>query len=206
MITIINYNAGNLRNVQKVFDLYDCKTCISASKDDILKSQGLILPGVGHFSDGMKNLENLGLVQAIQDAVFKKKIPILGICLGMQLMSFVGFEGEEKSGLGLLQMDCKHLEIGDSSLRIPHIGWNSINVNSASRLLKGVPDKSDFYFVHSYAVQTKDNSIVSSTSNYGKEFISSIEFGNIFATQFHPEKSQKYGQIIIKNFVDIVNS
>lgn len=206
MITIINYNAGNLRNVQKVFDLHSCPAMISSSADYILKSRGLILPGVGHFHDGMKNLENMGLVQAVQDAVLKKKTPILGICLGMQLMSLIGHEGEKKSGLGLLQMECKHLEISDSSLRIPHIGWNSININYGSKLLKGVPDKSDFYFVHSYAVQTKDNSIVSSTSNYGRDFISSIEFGNIFATQFHPEKSQKYGKIIIKNFIDIVNS
>ena len=206
MVTIINYNAGNLRNVQKVFELHGCLANISSSADDIIKSSGLVLPGVGHFHDGMKNLENLGLVQAIQDVVLIKKIPILGICLGMQLMSLVGYEGGEKSGLSLLQMKCKHLEIGDTSLRIPHIGWNSINVNSSSRLLKGVPDKSDFYFVHSYAVQTKDNSLVSSTTNYDKQFISSVEYGNIFATQFHPEKSQKYGQILIKNFIDIINS
>ncbi len=206
MISIINYNAGNLRNVQKMFDLYECKTIITSLSDDIEKSTALILPGVGHFQDGMKNLENLGLVQAIQDVVLIKKIPILGICLGMQLMSLVGYEGSKKSGLSLLQMECKRLEIGDSALRIPHIGWNSINVNSASRLLNGVPAKSDFYFVHSYAIQTKDDSLVSSTSNYGKEFISSIESDNIFATQFHPEKSQKYGQIVIKNFIDIINS
>jgi imidazole glycerol-phosphate synthase subunit HisH len=206
MITIIDYNAGNLRNVQKVFDLYDCETKISSFANDINNSTGLVLPGVGHFQDGMINIENFNLVNTIQDAVLKKKIPILGICLGMQLMSSVGHEGEKQFGLGLLQMECKPLEISNNSLRVPHIGWNSININHSSRLLKSVPNKSDFYFVHSYAVQTKDDSIVSSTSIYGKKFISSVESGNIFATQFHPEKSQKYGQIIIKNFINLVNN
>lgn len=206
MITIINYNAGNLRNVQKVFELHGCESTISSSKDDILKSCGLVLPGVGHFHDGLKNLEDLGIVQSIQDTVLKNKTPILGICLGMQLFSNVGYEGGKINGLGLLQMECKKLEIDDGSLRLPHIGWNSISKKCNSKLLKDVPDNSDFYFVHSYAVDTNDNSLVSSTSNYGKEFISSVEFENIFATQFHPEKSQKYGQIIIKNFIDIVNS
>ena len=116
------------------------------------------------------------------------------------------YEGGEKFGLSLVEMECKRIEISDVSLRIPHIGWNSINVNSDSMLLKGIPDKSDFYFVHSYAVQTEDDSLVSSTSNYGNKFISSIESGNIFATQFHPEKSQKYGKVLIKNFIDIIYS
>ena len=206
MVTIINYKSGNLRNVQKVFESFGCKASISSSVDDIIKSSGLVLPGVGHFHDGMQNLEDLGLVQAIKDAVLVRKVPILGICLGMQLMSIFGYEGGKTPGLSLLQMECKDLVLEDRSLRIPHIGWNSININTSSKLLKGIPNKSDFYFVHSYAVESKDVSIISSTSNYGKKFISSIESHNIFATQFHPEKSQKYGKVLIKNFIDIIYS
>jgi len=206
MITIINYDAGNLRNVEKVFELYGEGTNISSSVDEIYNSKALVLPGVGHFNDGMKNLENLGLISCIQEVVLKKKTPILGICLGMQLMANVGSEGKKRAGLCLLPMNCKHLKITDNSLRIPHIGWNSIKINSTSILLRGIPDNSDFYFVHSYAVQTKEKLLISSTSTYGNPFISSVEYENIFATQFHPEKSQKYGQFIIKNFIDIVHN
>ena len=206
MISIINYNAGNLRNVQKMFDLYECKTVITSLSDDIEKSTALILPGVGHFQDGMNNLENLGLVQTIRKVVQKNKIPILGICLGMQLFARAGFEGEERAGLNLLDMHCKHLNVNDNSLRLPHIGWNSIKVESSSRLLKNIPNNSDFYFVHNYAIQAMDKSIISSTAYYGNDFVASIEYNNIYGTQFHPEKSQKYGKIVIKNFIDIINS
>lgn len=203
MITIINYDAGNLRNVQKIFNLYGCEAKISCSQDEVIKSRALVLPGVGSFKDGMKNLEKLNLVKPIQEAVLDKKIPILGICLGMQLFSKVGYEGGKKLGLGLLDMECLPLKFDSKKFRIPHIGWNSIIIDSSSKLLKGIPDRSDFYFVHSYAVQTMNKAIISSKSNYGINFVSSIEFDNIYGTQFHPEKSQRYGKKIIKNFIEI---
>tara|TARA_Y100000591_G_C21638516_1_gene596577 strand:- start:160 stop:780 length:621 start_codon:yes stop_codon:yes gene_type:complete len=204
MVTIINYDAGNIRNVQKIFSLLGCDSNISSSSDDIINSRALVLPGVGSFKDGMENLKKLDLIKTIRYLVLEKKIPILGICLGMQLFSKVGFEGGKTFGLNLLEMECHPIKINKEKYRVPHIGWNSININSSSKLLKGIHDGSDFYFVHSYAVQTENKSLISSNVRYGCDIISSIEFENIYATQFHPEKSQKYGKKVINNFIKVI--
>ena len=206
MVTIINYDAGNIKNVQKIFSLLGCDSNISSSSDVINNSKALVLPGVGSFKDGMENLEKLDLIKTIRYLVLEKKIPILGICLGMQLFSKVGFEGGKTLGLNLLEMECHPIKTNKKKYRVPHIGWNSININPSSKLLKGVHDGSDFYFVHSYAVQTENKSLISSNVSYGSDIISSIEFENIYATQFHPEKSQRYGKKVIKNFIKVIES
>ena len=205
MVTIINYDAGNIKNVQKIFSLFGCDSSIVSSPDEINNSRALVLPGVGSFKDGMENLKKLDLIDSLRYSILEKKTPILGICLGMQLFSKVGYEGGKTRGLGLLEMECHPIKT-DKKIRIPHIGWNSIDINPASKLLKNIPKCSDFYFVHSYAVQTKNKSIISSKVNYGGDIISSIEFENIYATQFHPEKSQRYGKRIVKNFIKLIEN
>ncbi len=205
MITIIDYDIGNLRNVQKAFEFNKAEAKISNSLSEIDKATALVLPGVGHFHHGMENLEKTGMDKLICKKVVEDKIPILGICLGMQLLSKTGHENGERPGLGLLDMETKSMQVIDSEIRIPHMGWNSVEIVEEAKLFRGIPNFTDFYFVHSYSIQTSRSDIVSSKCSYGQDFVSSVEYGNIFATQFHPEKSQLFGMQIINNFIDIAN-
>ena len=203
MIAIVDYNAGNLRNVQKAFEFHGCGAQITNSPRDIVNAKAIVLPGVGHFKHGMENLEKFEIVDIIKNEVLSNKKPILGICLGMQLFSDYGYEGGKTEGLGLLRMETVEFPVM-SQYRIPHIGWNSVKVLKDNTLFSNINSGADFYFVHSYVVRASNPSVVSSTCMYGTEFVSSIELENIFATQFHPEKSQRYGRIIIKNFINMV--
>lgn len=205
MITIIDYDIGNLRNVQKAFEFNKAEARITNRFDEIDRATALVLPGVGHFHHGMENLEKTGMDKLICKKVLEDGIPILGICLGMQLLSKTGYENGERPGLGLLEMETKSMQVTSSEIRIPHMGWNSVEIADEARLFRGIPNFTDFYFVHSCAVQTSRSDIVSSRCSYGQDFVSSVEIGNIYATQFHPEKSQMFGLQIINNFVDIAN-
>ena len=201
-IVIIDYNMGNLRSVQKAFEKVGCDAVITNDHDVIKNASKIVLPGVGAFKDGMKHLEELGLIDILNEEVIKNKKPFLGICLGMQLISNKSYENGETNGLGWIDAQVVKFDFtaSDKKLKIPHVGWNNVNYQNDNILLRDITDSSDFYFVHSYHFQT-DEDIVTSTTDYGFDFISSVNKDNIYAFQFHPEKSQTVGLKILENFV-----
>ena len=199
MIAIIDYDAGNIKSVEKALIHLGQEAVITDDPELILKSDGVILPGVGAFGDAMTRLRSRGLDQVIHK-VAEKKIPLLGICLGLQLL----FESSEESpgvqGLGLLKG--KILRIPDQTgLKIPHMGWNSIEIRVGSRLFKDIPAESYVYFVHSYYLSAEDPEDVAAVTYYSTRIHAAVEHDNIFACQFHPEKSSSVGLNILKNFV-----
>jgi len=195
MITIIDYGAGNLFSVQKALEFLGYKSEITSDLKKIENAEKLILPGVGSFGVAMERLKKRGLDSLLKE-IKHKNTPLLGICLGLQLL-FDYSEESDCHGLGILSGDI--VKIPDTGLKIPQIGWNSLNIKGG-RLFNGIKDKSYVYFVHSYYLNSKDKSIVTATVNYGVELDIAIERGNIFATQFHPEKSGSIGLKILNNF------
>lgn len=201
MIAIIDYDAGNIKSVEKALILLGEETVLTRDADTILGADGVILPGVGAFGDAMEKLHAYGLVDVIRKVV-DKNIPFLGICLGLQLM----FESSEESpGVeGLHLLDGKILKIpAESGIKIPHIGWNNLSFPNQGRLFKDVQENSFVYFVHSFYLKADDAGIVKATTEYGTLIHASVEKGNIFACQFHPEKSSEVGLKILQNFIDI---
>ncbi|MBU1097086.1 MAG: imidazole glycerol phosphate synthase subunit HisH [Ignavibacteriae bacterium HGW-Ignavibacteriae-2] len=199
MTIIVDYNMGNLRSVQKSFERINVDAKISDNPDDIISAEKLILPGVGHFSQGMKNLTAKGLISPLNKAVLEKKTPILGICLGMQLMTKFSEEGNLK-GLSWIDADVKKISVENTNLRIPHMGWNSIDVLKSNSILNNIPQNNLLYFVHSYYVKCDNLDNVLATTEYGIPFVSSFQNQNIFGCQFHPEKSYDDGLTILNNF------
>ncbi len=203
MIVIINYKLGNLRSVQKTFERINYQCEITCDLAKIEKADKLILPGVGNFKKGMENLRELDMIDILTRKVIKEKTPILGICLGMQLMTKFSEEGNV-DGLGWLDSKVVRFETNDSSRwKIPHMGWNTINMIKDSLIITNDIIESSFYFVHSYYVKCNNRSDILSTTEFNIEFVSTIENGNIFGTQFHPEKSHKQGVLILKNFASL---
>ena len=201
MIAIIDYGAGNLKSVQKALTYLGEDSVITGDAADILAADKVILPGVGAFGDAMANLKRLGLDEVIQE-VTEKQIPFLGICLGLQLL----FESSEESpgveGLGILKG--KIVRIPDcEGLKIPHIGWNSLILENHGRLFEGISGDPYVYFVHSYYLQAEEPEIVKASTEYSAHIHASVEKGNVFACQFHPEKSGSVGLQILKNFCGI---
>jgi len=198
-ICIVDYGMGNLRSVQKAFEYLGFNPIVTSNKDEVEMCEAIVLPGVGAFDVAYKNLEKLNLLEVLKrklnDAIF------LGICLGYQLLYEFSEEGNCE-GLKVLKGSVKRFPKKDT-IKIPHMGWNKIKVKNNSKLLKGL-DGQYVYFVHSYYVDNKDKEIVSSTCEHGIEFDSSIEKGNIFATQFHPEKSGEVGLEILRNFGGLI--
>lgn len=201
MITIIDYDAGNLRSVEKALNYIGEDTIITRDQDVILNSDKVILPGVGSFGDAMDKLKKYNLVNTIYD-IADKKIPFLGICLGLQLLFEESDETPGVAGLGLLKGKIKKIP-SVNNIKIPHMGWNSIDIKENARLFKGMSDKEYVYFVHSYYLEAEDESIVTATTEYGTHIHASVESDNIFACQFHPEKSSEKGLQILKNFVEL---
>ena len=198
MIAIIDYDAGNLKSVEKALIFLGEEVIVSRDPEEILSADKVILPGVGSFGDAMENLKKFNLVDTIH-AVVKKNIPFLGICMGMQLMFESSDETPEISGLGIFKG--KILRIPPcEGLKIPHMGWNSIDINPSSRLFKGIPNESYVYFVHSYYLKAEDENIVAATTEYSTHIHAAIENGNVFGCQFHPEKSSSTGLKILSNF------
>ena len=200
-VAIIDYEAGNLRNVQKAIEKFNYKAEIISDGKDLEFFDSIVLPGVGSYYHGMKKLIERNFKKFLREEVLIKKKPFLGICLGMQLMGSKGEEGEICEGLNLIPFEVKSFNV--PKLRIPHIGWNNVKKISNSKLFNEIPDESDFYFVHSYYVDQIEKKYISGICEYGIEFAAAIESGNIYGTQFHPEKSQKYGLQIIENFLKI---
>jgi len=204
-IVILNYGMGNLGSIQNMLKHIGVESIISNNITDIENADKLVLSGVGSFDTGMKNISDLGFVSVLNNKVLNEKTPILGICLGMQLFAESSEEGV-LPGLGWINADTVkfNFEPGLSKLKIPHMGWNLVNVQKDSILFGEMLEDSRFYFVHSYHLCCKDGEDTVSTTNYGYDFPSAIEKENIFGVQFHPEKSHKYGMRLLKKFVEIL--
>jgi imidazole glycerol-phosphate synthase subunit HisH len=202
MIVIIDYGMGNVQSVKNAIEKLGFEATVSRQKKDIAKAEKLILPGVGAFKDGMENLRRFGLIETLQNEVVARKKPILGICLGMQLLANNSEEGGMNKGLGWIDSSVKRLKSESNNIKIPHIGWNNIKIMRKDRIFKNMPDNSDYYFVHSYHLVPASKEIITSMCIYGQEFVSSINKDNIYATQFHPEKSQDLGLKILENFIE----
>ncbi len=211
MIAIIDYGMGNIHSVNKALQLYGAETIVTHKPEEILSAEKAVLPGVGAFDDAMIELKNQDLISALKDCVIKNKKPFLGICLGMQLLFEASREAVKSKGLGILKGEVKRFA-EKKNLKVPHMGWNQlkkvsrrqgVKVSKECPLLKDIPDNSYVYFCHSYYPEPKDKSIIAATTDYGIEFSSVVWQDNVYGVQFHPEKSQKTGLRILKNFVEL---
>ncbi len=199
MITIVDYQMGNLRSVQKAIEKNGGRARITSEANEIAEAEKLILPGVGAFADAIGEVRRLDLERPILDFIESGK-PFFGICLGLQMLFERSFENGEHRGLGVLSGDVVRFEIND--LKVPHMGWNTVTKSADAPLLQEVKDGDHFYFVHSYFVQPTDTSVVALTCQYGETFCAAVWKDNVMATQFHPEKSQANGLQLLKNFVE----
>ncbi len=203
MITIVDYKTGNLGSISNILKRIGAESVITSDIQAIADSSKLILPGVGAFDTGMKNLESLGLIDVIKRKALHEKIPVLGICLGMQLLSSGSEEGT-LPGLGLIDAVTLKFRFRNSEeYKIPHMGWNFIEQKKKSALFEGMYADPRFYFVHSYYLKANDEADILASTNYEDDFTSAVERGNILGVQFHPEKSHKFGMKLLKNFVDL---
>lgn len=203
MIAIIDYGAGNIQSVSKALAHIGCEAFITRDKDKILKADGAVLPGVGSFGDTMNTMNEYGIKDTVIEYTKSGK-PFLGICLGLQLLFPKSEESPDADGLGIFDGSITKIPSGDG-LKIPHIGWNSLDIKKSDGLFKGIGKNPYVYFVHSYFLNASDKSIVSAQTEYGVTIDAAVEKGNVFATQFHPEKSGETGLKILRNFADIVN-
>lgn len=205
MVAIIDYDAGNIKSVEKAFEYLGSKVLVTRDPKEIMKADHVVLPGVGAFGDAMGRIREYGLEEIIKE-VTKKDVPFMGICLGQQLLFDSSDESKGVSGLGILRG--KILQIPDADengkkYKIPQIGWNSLNFPSEGRLFKGIDEGAYVYFVHSYYLSAADRNIVTATTDYNVTVDASVECGNVFACQFHPEKSADVGMQILKNFLEV---
>ena len=202
MIAIIDYGAGNIQSVSKALAHIGCDCFVTRDKDEILKADSAVLPGVGSFGDTVDSLNKFGIKDAIREYIASGK-PFLGICLGMQLLFPASEESPGAAGLGIYDGSISRIPNGEG-LKIPHMGWNSLEINPKSRLFKGIEKNPYVYFVHSYFLHASDRELVAATAEYGVTIDAAVERGNVFATQFHPEKSGETGLQILRNFAEIV--
>lgn len=201
MIAVIDYDAGNIKSVEKALLFLGEEVAVTRDRDVILGADGVILPGVGAFGDAMDKLRAYGLTEVIRECV-DRGVPFLGICLGLQLL----FESSEESpGVeGLHILDGRIVRIpSENGLKVPHIGWNDLRFPNPGRLFQGLQDNSYVYFVHSYYLQAADEGIVTASADYGVTIHASVEKGNVYACQFHPEKSSDVGMQILRNFIKV---
>jgi glutamine amidotransferase len=201
-IGIIDYGMGNLHSVKNALDFIGCETFISEDKTKLARADGLILPGVGAFPDAMKRLTTTQMDTFIKDIIKNK--PIMGICLGMQLLFDKGYEFKEVNGLGIIEGNV--LKIESNGLKVPHIGWNELTFNNNSILLDNINEKSQVYFVHSYKAVVQDKNDIIAVTDYGEKITAIVGKGNVFGCQFHPEKSGEIGLKILENFRRYVNA
>lgn len=201
-ICIIDYGIGNLASVAAAFAALDEDVTVSGDPAVIERAEGLILPGVGAFAEGMHRLEHSGLTQLLQRRVVDADIPILGICLGMQLLARSSTEGGTHKGLGWLDADV--IQIPEApGLRVPHVGWNQVRWSADTPLAANIPDGTHFYFNHLFYMEASGN-VATSDVDFGRPLVASVQQGNVFGVQFHPEKSQRNGLRLLRNFVNVV--
>ena len=210
LLTVVDYGVGNLRSIAKSIEKansdnslnYSVK--VSSDINDVKKSDKIVLPGQGSFKSCKEGIENIkGLLEELNESVLTKKKPIYGICAGMQLFATTGHEEEKTAGLNWIPGEVIKLDFGSSKLKIPHMGWNELQMENPSLVFKDVINKDHAYFVHSYEFIPKDKKNVSITTDYGKDVIAAVSSGNIFGSQFHPEKSQNIGIKILTNFLNL---
>ena len=201
MIALIDYDAGNTRSVEKALNFLGEESLLARDGGALLRADKVILPGVGNFGEAMETLNRYGLISVIHEIV-EKKTPFLGICLGLQLLFEESQEAPGIPGLGILKGKILKIPAGEG-LKIPHMGWNSLELKNQGRLFAGIPEGAYVYFVHSYYLRAQEREIVKASARYGVEIDASVEKDNVFACQFHPEKSSGIGLAILKNFVDL---
>jgi glutamine amidotransferase len=201
MIAIVDYGMGNLRSVQKAFEKIGAKAVVTSSPEEVQKASKIVLPGVGAFGACMENLEKFGLIPTILKVIEQRK-PFLGICMGMQVLFDEGEEFGKHKGLGVIPGKVVKFKL-PQQFKIPHMGWNRLLKKRRHPVLADIDDNAYFYFVHSYHVVPKDPGVIATMTDYGREFVSSIAKDNIFACQFHPEKSQNLGLKMLKSFANL---
>jgi glutamine amidotransferase len=199
MIAIIDYGMGNLRSVHKALEAVGADAVVSSRPQTILDADSVVLPGVGAFKDCMDNLDRLGLIDVVRKSIQSGK-PFLGICLGLQLLFEESVEFGTVAGLGILPGKVMRFHFDDPTLKVPHMGWNTLTVHKPSPLFASIDEHAYYYFVHSYYVVPESQDMVATTTRYGEDFVSGIEHDNIHAFQFHPEKSQKRGLALLEKF------
>ena len=199
MLAIVDYGLGNLRSICAALERLEVEYRCTADKTIIESAAGLILPGVGSFPDGMRNLRDRGLVDLLNELVLEKELPILGICLGFQLMAREGHEFRWEQGLGWLEGSVVKMERTSDAIRVPHMGWNDCIRIKESPIFADIPTDALFYFTHSFHMQCRDDD-VTAYSDHGGRFVAAVQKGRIFGTQFHPEKSQSQGLSLLRNF------
>ena len=202
-VAVIDYGMGNLGSVRRALTELGSDSFVVTDPEQLGEAHRIVLPGVGSFADGMAHLAKQGWIAEIQQQVVEIGKPFLGICLGMQLLATRGTEGGITPGLGLIDGEVVRIDTLGCMLRIPHVGWNAIKLNTPSGLFAGVPAGTDFYFVHSYAFQPADMSHALAFTDYGIPIVAAIGVKNIFGTQFHPEKSSKAGFHVLRNFLSL---
>lgn len=202
MIVIVDYGMGNLGSIRNMLKKMDIESEITSDLTKIKQATKLILPGVGAFDNGMENIKKMNLLPVLNDLVQNKKVPVLGICLGMQLMTRKSEEGN-LPGLGWIEADTRRFAFPDKKLKIPHMGWNNIKIVKHEPIAKDLSDSSRFYFVHSYHVVCDESRDILFQTNYGYDFTSAFSKANIIGVQFHPEKSHKFGMTLLRNFSEI---
>ena len=206
-VTIVDYNSGNIRSVINSFKetaVDNVKIEVTADLDKIKSSDKVVLPGQGSFKSCVEALNNInGLVETLNDFAINKKKPLLGICVGLQMFADVGYEEIETKGLGWISGKVSKIDNHNGKYKLPHIGWNQINILKESKIFKDIKNNSHMYFVHSYEFVPEDKEVISATTEYSSNIVCSIEKENIFGTQFHPEKSDKIGLKIIYNFINL---
>lgn len=201
VVAIVDYGVGNLASVAAAVEKVGFSANVTSDPIAIKSADKLILPGVGAYGDGMKHLQERGLVEPLTAAVMELKTPILGICLGFQLIANSSEEFGEHQGLGWIDAEVVNLKPNDESLRVPHVGWNELYQTKPSPLFEGIEDETLFYYVHSFQLKPKSDDIVIGTCDYGGKFVAAVQQDNIYAVQFHPEKSQLGGLALVKNFL-----
>lgn len=201
MVGIVDYGMGNLLSVYNAIDWIGADVEIIRNPDELEDVERIILPGVGAFRDCIANLNETGFAAALQTEVILKKKPIFGICLGMQVMAAFGHEGASRAGLGWFQADIVRIKPDDPQLKVPQVGWNQLTYDPKHPIFQELPEIPEFYFVHSFHMECQDKSDVVATTQHGMQVTAAVCRDNIFATQFHPEKSQDYGLKILENFL-----
>ena len=202
-VAIIDYGMGNLDSVARAIEECRGEPVITSRAEDLKEANYIILPGVGAFGDGMRNIRDLGLDRTIREEVLQKEIPFLGICLGMQLLASQGHEGGEATGLDLISGEVVRFEPNGPGVKVPHIGWNEVVLERPHSLFRDIPSGKDFYFVHSYHFVCKNREDILSLTPYCGNFVSAVNRKNVIGVQFHPEKSLQLGLKLLRNFLSL---